>query len=258
MNNLEKFNGIIQNAKTQDYLKKVLNEKSSEFVNNITAIVGGNEKLQQCEPMSLLYAGIKATALDLPIDPNLGFAYIIPYGQKAQFQLGYKGLKQLAIRTGQYQRINTTDVRSGEILGVNRMTGDVDFRWIDSDKERNATKVVGYLSYFRLNNGFENTLYMTIEEIENHGKKYSKTYNNGVWKTDFDKMAVKTVTKLNLSRNGIMSVKLQDGIKFDQSVITEEQEAEYIDNEDAKSFDPESDISANDKTLKLISDEAEK
>jgi len=71
-------------------------------------------------------------------------------------------------------------------------------------------------------------------------------------------MAVKTVTKLNLSRSGIMSVKLQDGIKFDQSVITEEQEAEYIDNEDAKSFDPESDISANDKTLKLISDEAEK
>ncbi|MEA3464271.1 MAG: recombinase RecT, partial [Patescibacteria group bacterium] len=86
MGNLQKFNSVIQKQNTQDYLKSVLNEKKSEFVNNITAIVGSDAKLQQCEPMSLLYAGIKATALDLPIDPNLGFAYIIPYGQKAQFQ----------------------------------------------------------------------------------------------------------------------------------------------------------------------------
>lgn len=237
MSTLQKFNSVIQNESTQQYLKKVLNEKSAQFLNNITAIVGSDSKLQQCEPMSLLYAGIKATALDLPIDPNLGFAYIIPYGDKAQFQMGYKGLKQLAIRTGQYNRLHATDIRDGEIKKFDRMTGDIEFEWLPEDK-RNDAKIIGYLSYFRLLNGFESTFYMTVAEIEKHGKRYSKTYNNGVWKTDFDKMAIKTVTKLNISRNGILSIELQDAIKFDQAVINENQEPIYIDNSDTAINEP--------------------
>ena len=116
MSNLQKFNQTIADNRTQDYLQKVLGERKNSFVNNITAIVSSNVNLQECEPISLIYAGIKATALDLPLDQNLGFAYVLPYKNTklnktdAQFQLGYKGFKQLAIRTGMYKHINSGNV----------------------------------------------------------------------------------------------------------------------------------------------------
>ncbi len=185
-----------------------------------------------------------AATLDLPLNNNLGFAYIVPYNSKqpdgsykvvAQFQIGYKGFKQLALRTGQFLLISATDVREGEIVSNNRGTGEITFKWIEDEKERDSKKVIGYVSYFKLVNGFESTFYMTTEKIEKHAKQFSQTYKKGYgqWKDDFESMALKTVTKLNLSKNAPLSVDLQKAVTFDQGIIkdSDTQDVSYVDNE---------------------------
>ncbi|HPB85523.1 MAG TPA: recombinase RecT [Paludibacteraceae bacterium] len=243
MSNLQKFNQTIADNRTQDYLQKVLGERKNSFVNNITAIVSSNVNLQECEPISLIYAGIKATALDLPLDQNLGFAYVLPYKNTklnktdAQFQLGYKGFKQLAIRTGMYKHINSGDVRQGEIEKFDYLTGEIVFNFVQNQDERNKLEIVGFFSYIELTNGYRSTLYMSKKEIEAHGKRFSQTYKKGfgMWVDDFNSMALKTVTKLNLSKNGVLSVELKEAQRFDQAIIvkneaTEELEPVFIDN----------------------------
>ena len=244
MSNLKEFNLVIRNQNTQAYLQDVLGEKKETFVSNLTALVSNDTKLQECKPVTLMYAALTATALDLPLDKNLGFAYVIPYKNnrerttEAQFQLGAKGIKQLAIRSGQFIGMNVTDVRDGEIAGRNRMTGEMTFNWIEDDEERDKAKVVGYLAWFKLVNGFEKTKYMTVEEIKSHATRYSQTYSskndyvrkNSKWATDFDKMAGKTVMKLLLSKDAPLSVEMQTAFRADQSVQREEGKYIYSDN----------------------------
>jgi recombination protein RecT len=139
----------------------------------------------------------------------------------AQFQIGYKGFIQLAQRTGQYRTLNSNDVREGEIKSINRLTGEIDFDW-DLTPERDNKKIIGYVSYFQLTNGFVSTLYWTVEEITAHAKKYSQTfkkYGTGLWKDEFPAMAHKTVTKMNLSKNGPLSIDMQRAVLSDQAVI---------------------------------------
>ena len=241
-NTLKGFNATISNPRTQDYLQQVLSEKKSSFVNNITALVANSTGLQACDPLSIIYAGIKATALDLPLDPNLGFAYVIPYNRKnaptqAQFQLGYKGFVQLAIRSGQFQAINVTEVREGELQDFDLLTGETRFV---AKPNREALPVVGYVAYFRLTNGFAKSLYMTRDEVEAHALRYSETYKSqkawvkaaSKWTTDFDAMAKKTVLKLLLSKYAPLSVEMQNAVKSDQAVIDERGEAHYVDHEE--------------------------
>lgn len=243
--NLTLFNQTITNPKTQKYLDEVLKEKSKSFVNNITALVANNKALQECEPLTLMYACVKATALDLPFDPNLGFAYVIPYKNnkegttQAQFQLGYKAFVQLALRSGQFKNLNVRDVREGEIVGEDFVSGEIQFKALSSDK-RMAAPIIGYVGYFKLVNGFEKMSYWTIQEVEAHAKRYSQTYaskndyvqKSSKWATDFDAMAKKTVLKLLLSKYAPLSIDMQQAVKFDQSVIVDEQEtAVYVDNE---------------------------
>lgn len=244
MSNLKEFNLVIRNQNTQAYLQDVLGEKKETFVSNLTALVSNDTKLQECKPVTLMYAALTATSLDLPLDKNLGFAYVIPYKNnrerttEAQFQLGAKGIKQLAIRSGQFIGMNVTDVREGEIAGRNRMTGEMTFNWIEDDEEREKAKVVGYLAWFKLVNGFEKTKYMTVEEIKAHATRYSQTYSskndyvrkNSKWATDFDKMAEKTVMKLLLSKDAPLSVEMQTAFRADQSVQREEGKYIYSDN----------------------------
>lgn len=200
---LKAFNDLIANPRTQNYLNDVLSEKKASFVNNLVALVTNSDLLQKCEPQSVMFAGIKATALNLPLDPNLGFAYIIPYWdnnkriQKAQFQMGYRGLLQLAIRSGQMAAINVTDVREGEIIDEDILTGEIKMKKAD---DRTAKKIVGYAAYMRLTNGFAKTLYSTREEVEAHAIRFSKQKTKdgklaNVWASDFDAMAKKTVLK---------------------------------------------------------------
>lgn len=244
-NGLQVFNRVITSAPTQKYLNDLLGERKGSFVNNVTALVANKAELQECDPYTIMFAALKATALNLPIEPSLGMAHVIPFKNKkkgvteAQFQLGYKGFQQLALRTGQFRTIHTTEVREGEIGKRNRLTGEIAFHFIDDDKERLSKPIIGYVNYFRLLNGYESTFYMSKEEVEAHAKRYSQTYKSSneytrsqsKWTTDFDDMSLKTVIKLNLSKNAPLSVELADAIRADQSVMRESGKYEYLDNE---------------------------
>jgi len=246
MTGLQLFNQTITSPVWQKYLEDILKERKGSFVNNVTALVAGDVKLQECVPATIVFAALKATALNLPLDKSLGMAFCIPYKNNkqgtvvAQFQLGYKGVKQLALRSGQFAIIpNATEIKEGELISRNRLTGECVFKFIDNDTERANAKTIGYASYFRLLNGAESTFYMSIEEMEAHALRYSQTYHSkydnvrqeSKWTTDFDDMAKKTVIKLNLSRNAPLSVEMQDAIKADQSIQFEKDKYEYIDNE---------------------------
>lgn len=253
MANLKIFNQQITDDRTQAYLQQVLGERKGEFVNNLTALVANNDKLQECEPMTTMYAALKATALELPLDQNLGFAYVLPYKDNknnrsvAQFQLGYKGIAQLAIRSGQFKRINVTDVREGELTGRDRRTGEVKIDFIENDAEREKLPIIGYLGYFRLLNGYEKESYWTVDELKKHGLRYSQTFgsknqyvrDNSKWATDFDAMAKKTVLKLMLNKGDApMSVQMEKAIKFDQAVIkSQNDDIEYVDNQPERQYE---------------------
>lgn len=241
MADLKLFNQTITNVKTQEYLASVLGENKQAFVNNMTALVSNDKALQVCEPMTLMFAGLKATALGLPLDNNLGFAYVLPYKNnkenktEAQLQMGYKGIVQLAIRSGQFETINVTDVREGELKKRNRMTGEIETEWIEDDAIRSKLPIIGYIGYFKLLSGYSKTTYWSVEELKQHGAKYSQTFKKGygVWKDNFDAMCKKTVLKLMLNKGDApMSVEMQQAIKYDQSVILDEQgNHRYADNE---------------------------
>lgn len=236
---LKRFNQFITNPKSQEYLSSVLGEKKASFVNNLTALVSNNSMLQECEPPTVMYAALKATALDLPLDPNLGFAYVLPYRNnkagktEASFQLGYKSFIQLALRTGQFRTINVMDVREGEIEEENFITGEYKFKKVAN---REAKPVIGYCAYMKLMNGFEKYLYMTTEEVKAHALRFSQTYRKGygLWadKEMFGKMAEKTVVKMLLSKWAPLSVEMQTAIRSDQAVIRGEDTYDYVDNQE--------------------------
>ena len=244
---LQAFNQTITNPSTQKYLADVLGERKGSFVNNLTALVANNANLQECQPLTIMFAALKATALNLPLENSLGMAYCIPYKDNkkgitvAQFQLGYKGFVQLSLRSGQFKVIpSATEIKEGELKSRNRLTGECVFEFIDDDNERAKAKTIGYASYSRLLNGAESTFYMSVEEMQAHAMRYSQTYRSkydnikqsSKWTTDFDEMAKKTVIKLNLSKNAPLSVEMQEAIRADQSIQYKENEYEYVDNGD--------------------------
>lgn len=203
---------MVTSAGIRERFNDVLGKKAPAFISSLISVVNNSDMLAKADPTTVITAGIMAATLDLPINQNLGFAYIVPFynGKKriteAQFQMGYKGYVQLAMRTGQYKTINASEIYEGEIKSRNRLTGEFELG------ERTSDKVVGYIAYFRLVNGFEKYLYMTKEEVEAHAKKYSQTYKKGfgLWSTDFDSMAIKTVLKRLLSKYGILSVEMHN------------------------------------------------
>jgi recombination protein RecT len=222
--------------------------RSIQFVSSVLQIANGNNYLKNAEPLTIYNAALMAATLNLPINQNLGFAYIVPYGKSAQFQLGYKGLIQLAQRTGQYKSINATEVYENQFKSFNSLTEelDCDFSILGEGK------VVGFAAYFKLVNGFEKTTYWAVEKVQAHAKKYSKAYNSSSspWKSDFNAMGKKTVLKLMLSTYGILSVEMQKGLESDQAVIKNEDgtELEYVDHEEIK-VNPESE-----RLMTLIAD----
>lgn len=236
MSNLKVFNEFIKQDRTQNHLASVLRDKKDSFVTNLVALVSSNKMLQECDPPTVMFAAIKATALNLTLDSNLGLAYVLPYRDNksgttlAQFQLGYKGIIQLAQRSGQLKTVNVVDVRDGEIEDEDFISGEIKFKKLPIDKRLDA-KVIGYVAYFKLLNGFEKTMYMTVEELSKHGKRYSKAYGF-IWTSDFDAMAKKTVLKLLLSKYAPLSVEMQDGLRSDQGVLRSEDNIEYVDNKE--------------------------
>lgn len=239
----------IKNLFAKDEVKskfqEMLGKRAVPFITSVLQIVASNKLLLNADPHSVYHSAAVAATLDLPLNNSIGFAYIVPYNQKqpdgtykqvAQFQMGYKGLKQLALRSGQFKIMNGTDVREGELKERNRLTGEMVFAWIKDDEERSKAPVIGYVSFFELLNGYTQTFYMSISELEKHGLKYSQTFKKGygLWKDDFASMCLKTVTKLNLGKNAPLSVSMQQAITFDQSVVkdVDTQDVEYVDNEE--------------------------
>jgi recombination protein RecT len=236
---LQVVKAYLNNDETKRRFEEMLGKKTAGFTSSITSLVTGATSFDNVDPKTIMASAFIAASLDLPINPNLGFAYIIPYGSKAQFQMGYKGFVQLALRTGQYKTINTTEVYEGELVDYNRLSGEAK---IDQTKKTSDT-VVGYAAYFRLVNGFEKSIYMTVEDIEKHAKKYSKSFSNqsGLWKTNFHVMALKTVLKLLLSKYGILSTEMVTAIQSDQATINAKEENgnftyEYEDNNSDDDF----------------------
>jgi recombination protein RecT len=229
--------------------QEMMGKRAAAFITSVLQITSQNEMLATADPLSIYQSAAVAATLDLPLNNNLGFAYIVPYNSKqkdgswkvvAQFQIGAKGFKQLALRSGQFLTINDTDVREGELIRYNRLTGEIEFEWIQDAKERLTRPVIGYASYFKLLNGFEKTFYMTVDELKDHGLRFSQTFKKGfgLWKDDFDGMARKTVIKLNLSKNAPLSVEMQKAVVADQAVVNdaETEDVEYVDNDDSTDF----------------------
>ena len=228
MSNLQKkqtLANFLKTPQTSDFLSEMLKEKKSQFVSNLLALYNSNNKFADYDNRELMMCAMNATALNLPLNNNLGYAYIIPYGNVLQFQIGYKGLIQLAMRTGQYRFLNATEIREGEIER-NKFTSEVKFI-----KENPDGKIVGYLAYMELLSGFVGSVYMTVDEIEKHAQRFSKSYQNDLrnkkntskW-SDPDArgaMSRKTVLKSLLSTYGILSTEMAQALEVDN------EQAEY-------------------------------
>ena len=217
----------------QAKMRELVDKNAASFGTSIMQIVNSNAMLLDAEPMSIFNAACMAATLNLPVNNNLGFAYIVPYRNKgrveAQFQLGYKGFIQLAQRSGQFKRINTCPVYDTDA------EEDVYQRLTSLIPRKPSGQIIGYIAYFQLLNGYEANLTMTMEELEAHAKRYSQTYKRGfgVWADNFEAMAKKTVIKLLLSQQAPLSIEMQKAVLSDQSVIKDvtAEQFDYIDNQ---------------------------
>lgn len=225
------FSAAIQTSLYQNLIRNTLGDpkKSARFVTAITSAVSANPKLQQCDAGTILSAGLLGESLNLSPSPQLGMYYIIPYGNSAQFQLGYKGYIQLAIRSGQYRRLNVMPIKQGELVHFNPLEEEIEINMIEDEAERENAPTMGYYAFFEYLNGFRKAIYWSREKMESHAKKYTKNYN-AFWGKDFDGMACKTMLRQLISKWGIMSVDMEKAFTKDMAVIKEDGSAEYIDN----------------------------
>ena len=224
-------------------------KKAASFFSSVISVANSNTMLRNCNPMTILGSAMVAATLDLPVVPTLGLAYIVPYKGQCQFQLGYKGLIELAERSGQFKNIIDEVVYEGQLVKKNKFTGEYEFdedaRKIDPATGKPTNNVVGYMARMDLINGFSKTIFWTKEEVDAHARKFSQAFRAGKdspWATDYDAMARKTVLKALFAKYAPKSVAIQQAVKFDQAVVkpdtlTDEDlqidsyEVDYVDNE---------------------------
>ncbi len=212
----------------------LLGTKAQGFIASVISAVNSNELLKGATQESVYSAALMAATLDLPVNQNLGFAYFVPFNnrkankQECQFMVGYKGFIQLAMRSGQFKTISATPIYENQLVSENPLTGFV------FDFSKKGQNIIGYAAYFSLINGFEKTLYMSVEELKKHGVAYSQTFKKGfgLWADNFDAMAQKTVIKLLLSKYAPLSIEMQKAQIADQGVIRnpDTMEVDYVDN----------------------------
>lgn len=228
----------------------VIGEKNTtRFISSVVSAVQANPNLARCTNQSILTVALQGEALQLPPSPQLGYYYFVGYKNKKQvdgkwveveeatFQMGWKGMLQLAIRSGQYRSIVVNEIKEGEI-DFNPITEEMVLHPIKDPAVREAAATVGYYGAFELVTGFKKQMYVPVEAIEAHARRYSKSYrydiNSGkkssIWSTNFDAMARKTVLRQLLSKWGIMSVEMQQAYTVDQGVIDEDGTVRYVDN----------------------------
>jgi recombination protein RecT len=254
--------GFLSSDKVKANILQVVGQKNTaRFIASVVSAVQNTPTLQECSHNSILSAALLGEALNLSPSPQLGQFYMVPYKKKdrngqvitvdAQFQLGAKGYKQLAMRTGQYKDLDVIYIRQGEYLGRDRSTGKHKFEFIEDDAIREELPVIGYLAYFELLNGFRKEIFWTRSKMEKHADQYSQAFSlddyhllqegkipkkdlwkySSFWYKSFDEMAEKTMIRQLISKWGIMSIEMSDAYERDMAVISEDGSPRYIDNE---------------------------
>ena len=271
-----KFSLAIQS----DGYKKLINntlgdsKRAAKFIAAISSAVATNSSLQECDAGSILSGALLGEALNLSPSPQLGQYYLVPFEQKkynektkqyetiskkAQFQLGYKGYIQLAIRSGQYKDIDVIEVREGEYLGRDKITGKHQFEFIEDEVERDNKPIIGYMAYFEYLNGFYKNLYWSKEKMQKHALEYSQAYASDIkkktsysfWSKDFNGMAFKTMLRQLISKWGIMSIDMQEALTKDMSVVKEDGTYDYVDNQPAMETSGEEQIEQTAETTTI-------
>lgn len=237
-NNLPQLKAALNAPSVKAKFEEMLGKRSSQFMTSITSVVTNNTLLQKADVNSIIMGSAVAASMDLPLNPNLGYAALVPFNSKegcfAQLQIQVKGWTELFLRSGQCQSIICETVYEGQLVKKNKFTGEYVF---DEDAKK-SDKIIGFMAYFKLTNGFEKYDYMTIEEVKSHAQRFSQTYkkNMGVWRDNFEAMAQKTVLKRLLTKYAPKSIEMQQMAMFDQSVVKgdvenmEEATPDYADN----------------------------
>lgn len=251
-NNTKQMKVLINSQVLMDRVQKMLGASAGTFLSSVLDLYTSDGYLNKCDPNAVMAEAMKAASLSLPITKALGFAYIVPYGNVPTFIIGYRGLIQLAMRTGKYKTINAGCVYEGERMVENRITGEIKI-----EGEPTSDKAIGYFAYMELTNGFSKMVGWTREKVVSFAKKKSRSYNvaNSAWQTDFDSMAQKTVLRQLLSKYGIMSVEYVDALAHDED---ERIEAQIVDVANAEPLTlPDDTAAAAPATVDAANDNAE-
>lgn len=235
----------------QDVIKNKINsviggKDGQRFISSIVSATTTNPALQECSNGSILSATLLGEALKLSPSPQLGQYYLVPYndskkGKVAQFQLGYKGYIQLAIRSGQYKKLNVMAIKEGELVRFDPLNEEIEVNLIEDEEIRENAPTIGYYAFFEYINGFKKAIYWSKAKMESHALKYSQGYaadkKKGTawtfWSKDFDGMAFKTMLRQLISKWGIMSIEMQSAIDADMAVINEDGTKDYVDNDNS-------------------------
>ena len=246
-----KFSVMIQTDAYKNLINNTLGDpkRASGFVTAITSAVATNPQLTDCDPSTILSAGLLGETLQLSPSPQLGQYYLVPFNDRkigrkvAQFQLGYKGYIQLAIRSGQYKKLNAMAIKEGELIRFDPLNEEIEVQLIEDEAAREAAPTIGYYAMFEYLNGFRKVIYWSKEKMQNHALEYSQGYraHKGYtfWEKDFDSMAIKTMLRQLISKWGIMSVEFQKAYEADMGVLRPGGNIDYVDNDE--SFDADLD-----------------
>ena len=231
---------------TSNVVQKKVNEiigdekRGARFISSIVSAVNANPTLKECDNASILSGALLGESLNLSPSPQLGNFYLVPFNDKnrgkvATFQLGYKGYIQLAIRSGQYKKLNVLAIKEGELIKYDPLNEEIEVQLIEDEEAREKAKTIGYYAMFEYTNGFRKTLYWSKTKMEKHAMQYSQGYKakSGFtfWEKDFDAMAYKTMLRQLISKWGIMSVDMQTAYESDMAYIKEDGSKEYVDNQ---------------------------
>ncbi|MBO7527838.1 MAG: recombinase RecT [Clostridia bacterium] len=226
-------------------------KKGARFISSIVSAVNNNPTLKECDNQSIISGALLGESLNLSPSPQLGQYYLVPFenkdrGKVATFQLGYKGYIQLAIRSGQYKKLNVLAIKEGELVKYDPLNEEIEVDLIDDEEKREKAKTIGYYAMFEYNNGFRKTMYWSKTKMEKHALQYSKGYQAKkgytFWEKDFDAMAYKTMLRQLISKWGIMSIDMQQAFEGDMAYIKEDGTKEYVDNEEIVSNVPDAEI----------------
>ena len=239
-----------KDAVRKQVMQVVGGKNGTRFISSIISAVQNNQALQECTNASILSAALLGESLQLSPSPQLGQFYMVPFKKngikEAQFQLGYKGYIQLALRSGQYKKLNVLAIKEGELISYDPLNEEIEVRLIEDEEERENAETVGYYAMFEHLNGFRKTLYWSKAKMETHAEKYSMGYraHKGYtfWEKDFDGMAYKTMLRQLISKWGIMSIEMTTALESDMAVIREDGTKDYVDNGEAVEVEAETTV----------------